>query len=74
MMNLGKTLIIIGILIVLIGSLMLILPKLPYIGKLPGDIHIKKEKFEIYIPLATSFLISIVISLIIWIIGFLNKK
>jgi len=42
--------------------------KIPWLGKLPGDIYIKRENFSIYIPLATSILLSVIISLILWLI------
>ena len=60
MVTLGKNLVLFGIVIVVAGLLLLVAPKIPYIGKLPGDIHIKKENFEFYFPLTTSILISIV--------------
>jgi len=74
MVHFGKTLIIIGILIVLIGVLLMLSPRIPFLGKLPGDIHIKKENYEIYIPLATSLLLSVVLSLIFWLINVFTKK
>jgi hypothetical protein len=43
--------------------------KIPWIGRLPGDLTIRGEKYTFYFPLATSILISIVLSLIFWFIG-----
>jgi len=63
---LGKTLIIIGIIIVIIGLFITYGPKVPYLGKLPGDIYYKKDNFVFYFPLATSIIISIVLSLILY--------
>ena len=42
------------------------LDKIPYLGKLPGDILIQKKNFTFYFPLATSVLISIILSLVFW--------
>lgn len=42
-------------------------PKIPLLGKLPGDIRIEKENFTLYIPLGTSLLISALLSLLFWI-------
>jgi len=42
--------------------------KIPFLGKLPGDIRIKKDNFEFYFPLATSVVISLIISLIMYLI------
>ncbi|MBS3907088.1 MAG: DUF2905 domain-containing protein [Syntrophaceae bacterium] len=60
---LGKLLILLGVFIILMGLLLMMGDKIPWIGKLPGDIVIKKEKFTFYFPLATSILISLLITL-----------
>ena len=62
----GKILIITGAIILAVGVLLLFSDKIPFIGKLPGDIYIKKKNFSVYIPLATSILLSILISLIVY--------
>jgi hypothetical protein len=62
----GKLLILTGAIIVVIGVVLLFADKIPFIGKLPGDIYIKKKNFTIYIPLATSILLSILLSLIFY--------
>jgi hypothetical protein len=62
----GKLLIITGAIIIAIGVVLLFADKIPFIGKLPGDIYIKKKNFTIYIPLATSILLSIILSLIFY--------
>jgi len=61
---LGKLLILLGVFIVLMGLLLMAGDKIPWIGKLPGDILIKKEKFTLYFPLTTSILISIILTLL----------
>lgn len=67
--GIGKLLIIAGIVLALIGGLIMLSGRLPWIGRLPGDIVIQKKNFTFYFPIATSILLSIVISLIIWFIG-----
>ena len=67
--DLGKTLIIIGLVIAIVGTLLVMGGKIPWLGRLPGDITIKGEKFTFYFPLATSILVSIILSLIFWFIG-----
>ncbi|HLE08570.1 MAG TPA: DUF2905 domain-containing protein [Thermodesulfobacteriota bacterium] len=62
----GKFLIIIGLIIVIIGLILTFGPKIPYIGRLPGDIYYKKDNFVFYFPLATSILVSIILSLIFY--------
>ncbi len=61
---LGKMFILLGVFIIAVGVLLLIGEKIPWIGKLPGDIIIKKEKFTVYFPITTSIIISIVLTLL----------
>lgn len=61
--GLAKLLILLGVFIITIGLLLLIGEKIPWVGKLPGDIIIKKEKFMFYFPITSSILISIVLTL-----------
>ena len=63
--GLGKFLILIGVITILAGLVLTFLPKLPYIGRLPGDIYIKKGNFTFYFPLATCILLSILLTLIL---------
>lgn len=65
MSKMQKYLIIIGLIISLAGILWPWLSKLP-IGKLPGDIVIDKPALKIYIPITTMIIISIIISLLVW--------
>jgi hypothetical protein len=64
--QIGRLLIFAGIFIVIIGVLFLFGDKIPFLGKLPGDIYIKKKNFTLYFPIATSLLLSLIISLIIY--------
>ena len=63
---LGRMLILLGIVIILIGLGLLFAHKIPYIGRLPGDIYVKKDNFTFYFPLGTCIVISIVLSFIFW--------
>ncbi len=63
--NFGKSLIVMGLFLVAIGILFTFGSKIPHIGRLPGDIYIKKKNFTFYFPLTTCILISILISLIL---------
>lgn len=65
MVDIGRTLIIVGSVIVVIGLLLTATDKVPFIGKLPGDIVIKKDGFTFYFPVVTSLLISIILSLLL---------
>jgi len=64
--SLGRMLILAGILLIAAGIMVLFVQKVPWLGKLPGDIHIKRENFSFYFPLATSLLLSALLSLIMW--------
>jgi len=71
-MDIGKTLIILGIVIALAGVFALYGDSLPVIrnlGRLPGDITIRKEHFTVHIPLASGLLISVVLSLVLYLAG-----
>ena len=62
----GKSLIILGLIIAAIGVIFSLAGKLPWLGRLPGDIYIKRENYSFYFPLATSILISVILSFILW--------
>jgi hypothetical protein len=64
----AKMLILAGIVLLAIGLLLLIFHKIPYLGKLPGDIYIRRENFSFYFPLASCILISLAVSFLLWII------
>lgn len=65
----GKSLVIIGVLVALAGLFMMYGPKIPYLGKLPGDIYYRRDNFVFYFPLATSIIISILLSVVIYLIS-----
>ena len=60
----GKTLIIFGVILVGIGLLLTLADKIPWIGKLPGDIYIKRERFSFYFPIVTCIIISLLLTLL----------
>ena len=64
----GKMLILMGIFLILLGILVTLGLKIPWIGKLPGDIIIKKEQFSFYFPLTTCIIISIILTLLFYLL------
>jgi len=66
MEGMGKSLVIIGLIFIAIGIAIAFGPRIPFIGKLPGDIYIKKDNFTFYFPLATSVLISVIITFVMY--------
>ena len=61
---LGKMLILLGVFIILVGFLLLVSEKIPWLGRLPGDIIIRKKNFTFYFPIVTSILLSIILTLL----------
>ena len=66
---LGKLLIVLGVIVIAVGGLLLFSGKIHWIGRLPGDILIQKKNYTFYFPLATSIIISLIITLVFWILG-----
>ena len=64
--SLGKILIVLGLGIVVLGLLLTFAGRIPFLGRLPGDIVYRKGNFTFYFPLATSILLSIILTLLFW--------
>jgi hypothetical protein len=67
--SLGKSLILFGIVLIVVGSIFVVFGKIPWFGRLPGDIVIKNEGFTLYFPVVTMILLSIFLTVIFNIIG-----
>ncbi len=67
----ARVMILIGAVLIVVGLVILVFPRLPFVGKLPGDILVKKDNVTLYFPLSTSIIISIIISLVLF---FINKS
>jgi len=65
MQETGRFLIILAIVIALFGLLLIFSNRIPYLGRLPGDIVVERKNFTLYIPIVSSIILSIVISLIL---------
>jgi hypothetical protein len=72
--SLGKILLVLGAVLAGIGALLMVSGKIPFFGRLPGDITIKREGYQIYVPVTTSILLSVLLSAAVWLISFFNKK
>lgn len=66
---LGKTMILAGAILIVLGVLFAFGAKLPWLGRLPGDVYIQKKNFTIIFPVTTSILISLVVSFIIFLLN-----
>ena len=72
--DLGKALLLFGVVMVVAGLALMIFDKIPLLGRLPGDIHIKKEHTEFYFPIVSSLVVSLLLSGVLWLISMLGKK
>jgi hypothetical protein len=68
MNGIGRPLIIMGLILVAAGLIITFAPRIPWLGRLPGDIYIKKEHFSFFFPLTTCILISAIVSFILWLL------
>jgi hypothetical protein len=66
MTGLGKALIYFGLVLVVVGVILSFAGKLPWLGQLPGDISIQRERFSFYFPITTCILISVLITLVLY--------
>jgi len=66
MNGMGRALIITGLVLVAAGAIISLAPRIPWLGRLPGDIYIRKGNFSFSFPLATCLLISALLSFILW--------
>ncbi len=67
--DLGRLLVVLGVLLVLVGLVLMVMGRVPWIGRLPGDIHVQRGNWSFYFPLTTSILLSVVLSLLLYVIG-----
>ena len=66
MSELGKMLIVFGVIMAVVGAVLVFGPKIPWLGKLPGDFTYRGERFTFYFPLATCVLLSVILSLVLY--------
>jgi drug/metabolite transporter (DMT)-like permease len=66
MAGLGKLLVVLGLVLAILGAALWAVSYVPFVGRLPGDIYIKGDNFTFYFPLTTCILLSIVLSLMFW--------
>ncbi len=64
--GLGKTLIYLGLALVAVGLIVSFAGKIPWLGHLPGDIYVQRERFTFYFPLTTCILISVIVTLVLY--------
>jgi uncharacterized protein HemY len=65
----GKLLMLFGGILIIVGAALVLAEKAPWLGRLPGDIYIQRRNFSVYFPLTTSILISVVLSLVLYLLS-----
>lgn len=60
---------VVGVVLVALGGLLLVLAWVPGLGRLPGDIVIRRGNFTIYLPITTSLILSVLVTLVLFVIG-----
>jgi hypothetical protein len=68
----GWLLLIVGLVMAGIGLIWILAPSIPWLGRLPGDIRVETEHTRFYFPLATCLLLSVLLSLVLWLIRLLR--
>jgi hypothetical protein len=69
MADLGRVLIVLGVVVAVVGVVLVLFGRVPWIGRLPGDIHVQRGNWTFYFPLGTSILVSILLTLVLWLVG-----
>ena len=69
MNDLGRLLVVFGLIIVAAGVLVMLAGRVPGIGRLPGDVHVQRGNWTFSFPLGTSILLSLVLTFVLWLIG-----
>ena len=67
--DLGKVLVGFGLLIVLLGVVLIVAGRVPWLGRLPGDLYVRRGSWAFYFPLATSLIVSALVTLVFWILN-----
>ena len=65
MEGMGRFLIVFGILAIVIGLVLLVVPRVPWLGRLPGDLVVRREHFTFYFPIVTSIVVSVVLTILL---------
>jgi hypothetical protein len=65
MQEIGRMIVVIGVLLVVVGVLLIFSDKIPWIGRLPGDIVVRRKNFTFYFPIATCILLSILVTILL---------
>jgi hypothetical protein len=65
----GRTLLLIGLVVAVVGLVLVLAPRIPFIGRLPGDIRFERDGVVVFIPLGTMLVVSLILTVVLNIIG-----
>src|SRR5258708_4556544 len=63
--DLGRSIVVLGLVIAAVGALLMLMPRMPWLGHLPGDVHIERPGFAVHFPLVTCLVVSAVATIIL---------
>jgi membrane protein implicated in regulation of membrane protease activity len=69
MNDLGKSLVVIGVVIAVVGAVLMLAGRVPWVGRLPGDIYVQRGNWSFYFPVVTSLVLSVILTLLFWLFG-----
>ena len=69
MNDIGKALLVMGLVVALVGVVLMVAGRVPWLGRLPGDLYIQRGNWSFYFPLATSIVVSVLLTVVFWLIG-----
>lgn len=65
----GRALIVFGVVMIAVGAVLWLWPQVPWLGRLPGDIHVERPGFRFSFPIVTCLLISVVVTVVLNLVG-----
>ncbi len=71
--NVGWLLVVLGLVLTGVGLVWVLAPSPPWLGRLPGDIHIEREHYRFDFPVVTCLLLSVALSLLLWLIQWFRR-
>ena len=69
MNDLGRSLVVMGLVVALVGVVLMLAGRVPWLGRLPGDTYVQRGNWSFYFPLMTSIVVSVVLTLLFWLFG-----
>jgi hypothetical protein len=63
--ELGRVILLVGAVLVVVGLVLVFADRIPFLGRLPGDIVVRRKNFTLYFPIATGILLSIVLTIVL---------